>query len=307
MIGTGVSICSLATQRKSNFSFDFSSETLPSWLTVSRASAATFFDALGAVVSVPSNEARFSHDPTTGVSQGLLIEDSATNLLSYATAAVGSGWVEGGTSSSNLSLAALDQFAGVSVATQGAGWSRLIHDIDPTVTSGSSYSFTLYYRAGTSGRLRGIFRSSGGNETRFSAEIGTVPVISSVAAGAMSINEDIMLIDGVTRRLSLTFTPSFTGTLSIGVGPDSTVVGETVILLGAQFELGSQSSIIVTSGSEGTRAADVASINGLNGNFDVTALYGDDTSETFWDQSVSSGYWPALSKSVLKSLTLERT
>jgi hypothetical protein len=305
MIGIGVSICQQATQRNPNTIFDFRSGKLPSWMTVSRTSSATFFDELGAIVSTPSNEARFSYDARTGAPHGLLIENTATNLLSHASALVGSGWAEGGTTSTNLSLAALGQFGGVSVATQGPQWARLLHSTQPTVTNGSTYSFTLYYQAGTSGRLRGIFRNSNGNETRFATAIGTTPTVSSAAAGAISINEDIILIDGITRKTNLSFTPSFTGPLSIGVGPDSTVTGETIVLLGAQLELGTPSSFILTNGSASTRAADVAAINGLSGNFDITALYGDDTSETFLAQSVSSGYWPPLSKSTLKSLTLK--
>ena len=50
-------------------------------VTFTRASTATYVDASGLLQTAASNVARFDHDPATGESLGLLIEEARTNLL----------------------------------------------------------------------------------------------------------------------------------------------------------------------------------------------------------------------------------
>lgn len=53
-------------------------------VTFSRASTATFTGANGLIQSAASNAARFDHNPATGESLGLLVEEARTNLLTYS-------------------------------------------------------------------------------------------------------------------------------------------------------------------------------------------------------------------------------
>jgi hypothetical protein len=68
------------------FSRDFAGEktlnngTGPA-ITFTRASNATFFDASGTLQTAANDTPRFDHDPATGASRGLLIEESRTNSL----------------------------------------------------------------------------------------------------------------------------------------------------------------------------------------------------------------------------------
>jgi hypothetical protein len=68
------------------FSRDFAGEktlnngTGPS-ITFTRASDATYFDADGVLQTAGSNVPRFDHDPATGASRGLLIEEARTNSI----------------------------------------------------------------------------------------------------------------------------------------------------------------------------------------------------------------------------------
>jgi hypothetical protein len=50
-------------------------------ITYTRAGDATFFDANGTIQTAGANTPRFDHDPATGESLGLLIEEARTNLL----------------------------------------------------------------------------------------------------------------------------------------------------------------------------------------------------------------------------------
>jgi hypothetical protein len=56
-------------------------KTLDPRITFTRASSGTYVDSAGALQTAATNEARFTHDPTTGESLGLLVEEQRTNLL----------------------------------------------------------------------------------------------------------------------------------------------------------------------------------------------------------------------------------
>ena len=62
-------------------------------ITFTRASTATYFDAQGVLQPAASGEPRFDHDPITGESLGLLIEESRTNLFIYSEQFNQANWV----------------------------------------------------------------------------------------------------------------------------------------------------------------------------------------------------------------------
>ncbi len=65
--------------------FNFAAtKVLDNRINFSRGSIGTYIDNMGVVRYVPHNVPRFDHDPTTGESLGLLIEESRTNIL-YGT------------------------------------------------------------------------------------------------------------------------------------------------------------------------------------------------------------------------------
>jgi len=50
-------------------------------ITFTRTGTATYFDSAGVLTTATANEPRFDHDPATGASRGLLIEESRTNSI----------------------------------------------------------------------------------------------------------------------------------------------------------------------------------------------------------------------------------
>ena len=80
------------TQRPSldlNFA---STKRLDPRVTFTRGSTATYVNAEGVIQSAANNEARFDHDPVTGESLGLLVEESRINLLTYSEEFDNSAW-----------------------------------------------------------------------------------------------------------------------------------------------------------------------------------------------------------------------
>jgi hypothetical protein len=63
--------------------------------TFTRSSTGTYFDANGVLQSAPAGVARFDHNPETGESLGLLMEEARTNLLLNSATfsrSVGGNW-----------------------------------------------------------------------------------------------------------------------------------------------------------------------------------------------------------------------
>ena len=78
-----------------------------------------------------------------------------------------------------------------------------------------------------------------------------------------------------------------------------------VYIWGAQTEYGSAAtSNITTNGGALTRPADQTGLIGLTGVYDVTVTYDDDSVDTFAQEAVNDGWWPSLSRPMVKKLVV---
>lgn len=232
-------------------------------VTFARASSGTYVDSAGVRRTAATDVPRFDHNPLTGESLGLLVEEQRTNLLLYS--ACDSNWFTGGfgTPTYNLGLSALGVFSGVQIASGGQNW-HSIYRPGISLTALTTYAFTLFYRAGTSGRVLLTFRNnSTATETVINGLVGSLSV-SAAFAGAATVLSQYLCSDGLTYVVTGTFTPNSTSADHwYRIGPDSTTSGQTVIALGAQLEAGAfATSYIPTTSAAATRSADVASITG---------------------------------------------
>ena len=239
----------------------------------SRASTATYYDANGVIQTAAVDEARnvaFLPDSNGNfVSAGeLLLEEARTNLVPYSVATLFNGWSKVGSGLSvNLSLNELGVFTGVRSISYGATWHGVA--TDHTLTAGITYNVSVWYRIGDvnpSGKFRILHKLAGTTGVSQIARNGSDPmdisdhVISSNSNHGTISNVTVKNLSNGVYQVSYNFVPVSTGSYQLTISPNSTVVGESVIALGAQVEEGSYpTSYIPTSGATATRAADVSS------------------------------------------------
>ena len=239
----------------------------------SRASTATYYDYNGVIQTAAVDEARnaaFLPDSNGNfVSAGeLLLEEARTNLVTYSVAVIGNGWSKVGPPVPvNLSLNELGVFTGVRTISGGATWHGISSSCN--LTAGITYNTSVWYKIGDvnpSGKFRILHKLAGVTGASQLVRNGSDPmdisdhVITSNSSHGTISNVTVKNLSNGVYQVSYNFVPVSTGFYQLTVSPSSTVVGESVITLGAQIEEGSYpTSYIPTSGATVTRAADVSS------------------------------------------------
>ena len=202
-----------------------------------------------------SGAPRFDHDPVTGKSLGLLVEESRSNLLTYSEEFDDSSWEKFGSFISSQVVNAATSPDGNNTAEQYTNSVSGTNNLQKKVTvTAEVYTFSIYLKAATAN------------------DVGKYLTIGAHTSGSTHNRVLVQLPAEWTR-----FTASGTCTAAVwnfGVDgrTDGTFTGlnqtreeSTFFAWGTQLELGSfQTSYIPTSGSTVTRAADVVEITGTN-------------------------------------------
>ena len=221
-------------------------------VTFSRASTGTYVGSDGLIKTAVADAPRFDHDPVTGESLGLLIEESRANkMLNSGTTAEmvatsqttrtsgGFAAPDGSTDASRVDLPAVTGANIVQIITEQLG----------SLPANTNHTASIYLKGVNGGELVYLTLESG-NPTSF------------VAANLTT----------EWQRFDITGLSSGSGLLFFNVGVDTrSGTGQTnqpaqsFFAWGAQVEAGSfPTSYIPTTSSTVTRAADVASITGTN-------------------------------------------
>ena len=234
---------------------------------------------------------RFDHDPETGESLGLLVEESRTNLLLQSNG-FDTTWTE---SSSSITAASGTAPDGTNTAWElkdtvdGGPTPHAIVQSYTGWTSGTTYTFSCWMKAGTLTEGGFIFTSAVFGavlNARFNLTTGAL-ISASTGVTASSV----LYPNGWVRVIATaTATATDTGNFSIRIMDGSTSYqGDgtgTILIWGAQLEAGSfPTSYIPTTSSTVTRAADVASISGSN----FSSWYRQDEGTVFADAASTRG------------------
>ena len=248
-------------------------KTLDPRITFTRSSGGSYVGADGLIKYAGVNEPRFDHDPVTGESLGLLVEEARTNLI---TRSISTGWVAG-TAYSGGALPTgweIDQGQpGTQLQIVGGGIENGINYVDlrffgtntlgnrwlirpgniVTLTAGVTYTSSVYAKL-ISGSISG--------------SIGAINCQFSVVGGSFGAPLTGTNTNRLTRYFGA-FTATSTGTYYPRLDVGSQVIGNTydftIRIAGFQAEVGAfPTSYIPTVASARTRSADVAQITGTN-------------------------------------------
>lgn len=225
--------------------------------------------------SAAANVARFDHDPITGESKGLLIEEQRTNLLTYSSEFANTVW--GGVATpyavSNIVVAPDGTLSADTTVRNTTTTNEFPFRYATAQAVSTTYAASVFAKAGTSGNklyMRNLAVDNGLTTglVRFDLAAGTVDLTyGSTYAGKATMTA----VGNGWYRCAIvgTTTASIaTNYLDIGITSSGTVggtAGDFLYLWGAQLEAGSfATSYIPTTTSQVTRSADSASMTGTN-------------------------------------------
>ncbi len=219
-----------------------------------RSTTATYLGSDGLLKTAAVDEPRLEYD-SQGNALGLLVEEARTNHVTQS-AVTSADWDKiGAVTTTDREDNALGVFNGTSVTSSGALWSRVRRNI--TVTSGTVYSGTFFYKQGTSERVRLVMRANS-LESVISGEQGSIATVSN-SAGVISVESEEDY--GGIRKVTFKWTAIYTGSAEIGLGAGSTTLGADVILYAVQLEVGAfPTSYIPTGASTVTRTSEGARV-----------------------------------------------
>jgi hypothetical protein len=224
-------------------------------ITFTRASTATYVGRDGLIKTAGEDEARFDHDPTTGESLGLLIEESRTNIVSYSQEFNNAYWSKTGGGNPGTTVTANQAVApdGTTTAdyidyTTATTASKLVERSFDNTPAGKTYTGSVWIK-GTSGQTINLILDGSG----------------------VDVTGEQYTLDGTWQRLTITRTygPTFSAAalFRFGVRPLGLSAGTAnqVYAWGAQLEAGSfPTSYIPTSGSTATRGQEDVIITGTS-------------------------------------------
>jgi len=207
---------------------------------------------------------RFDHNPTTGESLGLLVEESRTNLL-LRSEEFQTTWIP---IDANITvdsvLAPNDSITADKITAFGGPTEHSVYQYFTTV-SGQLYTFSCYLKAAErtvfslAFRVASLWPDSVNQIIDFNLSAGTLTVSGGTATGS------IVAVGNGWYRCSITSTAAASGSAQVRVQSLYDANDQGIYIWGAQLEVGAfPTSYIKNVDTAGgvTRAADLASIGG---------------------------------------------
>ena len=242
-------------------------------ITFSRASTGTFVGSNGLIQIAASGVPRFDHNPTTGESLGLLVEEARTNIIVSSQTFNSGGWTLDGASLTANAAAAPDATTTATSIVQGTGANRTFHFDNSGVTGSKVFSIFAKANAGTSLAIVSVGGMSPIATATVNLSNGTVSGFTGATVQSYP-NGWYRVLLPVTVSIA-----SGSSTYWQIFGPAS-----SVFIWGAQLEAGAfPTSYISTTGATATRTEELVSILGSN----FTSFYSPNKGTFFVQASVT--------------------
>lgn len=247
---------------------DFTTSTIDSRVTIARAlNTATRANSSGYIEAVNANLPRFDYDPMTLSCNGLLIEESRTNLLTYTESFNSWSKTNATITSDAVASPANTTTADKLVATAVSGIHRVFNTDAGNAVNGATYTLSVYAKKDEYSFLRLVVTGFMSNGPVFDLSTGTVSSTGGFVATITPAANGFY-------RCTATFTATSTNLLvaQILAFPTSSTSDYTgdgisgIYIWGAQFEVGAFPTSYIPNIATGTttRNADVATIAGTN-------------------------------------------
>jgi hypothetical protein len=213
---------------------------------------------------------RFDHNPTTGESLGLLVEEARTNLVT-SSADFSTGWTPTRTTVTTNQTTAPDGTTTADLLTEDTSTNTHVIQNNFSVTSGTNYTLSVWVKQNASvspTRNIRIFFPSAQFTTQvaagFDLTTGVItPTNSPVATSLQFYANGWVRVSCTAACTTTSASSSISLQMTSGVLTSYTGGSSGLYLWGAQFEAGAfMTSYIPTTTATVTRAADVASITG---------------------------------------------
>jgi hypothetical protein len=228
--------------------------------------------------SAASGEARFDHDPVTGESKGLLIEEQRTNIMTYSEQFDNAAWAKTLVSvTANTVISPNGLLNGDLIESTLTLGRHKCQKGNVTPRDGNTYTYSVYVKKASS-RYVGIssYVSAGSSNTSlasFDLDTGSVDSTGSLFVSGSANIESVG--NGWFRISASVSAPSdskddpgiilLSDSISAGSSSYNFDTFQSVYAWGFQVELGAfPTSYIPTVASQVTRNADVATMTGTN-------------------------------------------
>lgn len=259
---------------------------------------ATITNYIPALQTAASGVARFDHNPTTGESLGLLIEEQRTNIVTYSDDFSNAAWNKNNATIITNQAISPDGTLSSDLYIPTVTGSTIFQGGVTKAASALPYTVSLYAKANGLSALRfylhGATNGNRGDAT-FDLSTGTVTVVSSVGTFT-NTTATMTLVGNNWYRCTISTTTNTDTALQLVLRFDGTTNGFSGFnIWGAQLEAGAfATSYIPTVASQVTRSPDAASMTGTNFSSWYRQDEGTVYSETFNAQTVPASTFPGV-------------
>lgn len=245
--------------------------TFTTQYTFTRASEGTYYDEAGVLQTAAVDEARFTYDPATLEAQGLLIEESRTQLLEYWQNPNESPWV-------NFNVA-IELNAGVNVdgaltASKITGTGAAIDAISQNVTipaSAADYRMQMILKADDAQNSRLLIREVPSALTAFAEIDWTTTPPTLIDSGAIDLSVKA-LSNGFYLFEFGRESDAASTEIRIELQPDRDALNRAVFFGGAQIEQGGFATSLIASTDTFTSRSTTATFYDSDGVLQTAAI-----------------------------------